>query len=542
MSESRKRKARSPHAENTLEQAMKRFFFELAARHRLKARNRRRGNLGGLFEWGQYFLPEHFSKPPSRMHRRLAELLGPAVMQRGTKINILAPRGAAKSTIGTLAYPLREALEGREPYIWIVSDTMSQAHAHLENIKTELTANEVLARAYPNVCGKGERWRGGGIVLRNGVMIEAFGTGQRLRGRRRMQHRPTLIVCDDLQNDRHIVSVGAREKTRSWFHGTLLKAGTPETNVLNLATALHREAIALELAEKAGWITQRFAAIEEWPDNMTLWEEWEGIYVNIERPDAAKEAEEFYIKNRSAMEAGAVVLWPEREDLYTLMRMRVESGRTAFEREKQNSPVNPEHCEWPETYFAEPLWYEALPADREIQARVLALDPSKGRDALRSDYSAFVHVALDRNGIYYVEADLARRPVPDIVAEGVGLYERWRPDVFGVESNQFQELLRDDLEAAFQEAGMPGVLIFPIRNTTNKRVRIRRLGPLLSSKRLRFKSDSASTKLLLEQMRSFPIGDHDDGPDALEMAVRLVNRLVREEKELSGDTLGGVLP
>ena len=34
-------------------------------------------------------------------------------------------------------------------------------------------------------------------------------------------------------------------------------------------------------------------------------------------------------------------LWPEEEDLYTLMCMRVEGGRTAFEREKQNVPINP---------------------------------------------------------------------------------------------------------------------------------------------------------------------------------------------------------
>jgi len=27
---------------------------------------------------------------------------------------------------------------------------------------------------------------------------------------------------------------------------------------------------------------------------------------------------------------------------------------------------------------------------------------------------------------------------------------------------------------------------------------------------------------LVEQLRSFPVGSHDDGPDALEMAVRMI--------------------
>ena len=49
----------------------------------------------------------------------------------------------------------------------------------------------------------------------------------------------------------------------------------------------------------------------------------------------------------------------------------------------------------------------------------------------------------------------------------------------------------------------------------------------LSGKRLRFKSDSPSTRLLVEQLREFPIGDYDDGPDALEMAIRLAAELLR---------------
>ena len=66
------------------------------------------------------------------------------------------------------------------------------------------------------------------------------------------------------------------------------------------------------------------------------------------------------------MDAGAVVLWPEEEDLYTLMQMRVESGRTAFEREKQGSPVDPELCEWPESYFDDHIWFDAWPAELAV--------------------------------------------------------------------------------------------------------------------------------------------------------------------------------
>ena len=51
-------------------------------------------------------------------------------------------------------------------------------------------------------------------------------------------------------------------------------------------------------------------------------------------------ARHFYERHKEQMDAGASVLWPQVEDLYTLMCLRAESGRPAFEREKQNSPLN----------------------------------------------------------------------------------------------------------------------------------------------------------------------------------------------------------
>jgi predicted phage terminase large subunit-like protein len=471
----------------------------------------------------------------------------------GTKLNLLAPRGSAKSTLVTLAFVLRCALEDREPYVWLISDTRHQAIAHLENLKDELADNDKLAAAYAflnlqtsyharisstldlgrrtldasarNPIGgltprrSPGRLRANSIRLPNGATIEAFGTGQRIRGRRRRANRPTLIVCDDIQNDSHIESARQRERSRAWFEGMLLKAGTKRTNIIHLATALHRDAIGLVLMHTPGWISQRFQAIQRWPDRMDLWREWEEIYANVDEANSAANARRFYELRRFEMDAGAVLLWPEEEDLYTLMCMRVEGGRTAFEREKQNVPINPDLCEWPEEYFDRPIWFDEWPA--ELQLRVIALDPSKGGDARTGDDSAFVLFGLDAAGVVYVEADLARRPMPQIVADGVEHCRRFRADVLGIETNQFQELFAAEFTAAFAASGLLQTPIEAMENTTNKLVRIRRLGPLLSQGKLRFKSHSRGTQRLVDQLRAFPIGDHDDGPDALEMATRL---------------------
>lgn len=491
-----------------------------------------------LLEWGRTFLPSHFTLPPSGMHRWLAQALDDLHACRGAKINVVGPRGAAKSTLGTLAYPLREALEGREPYIWIVSDTRHQARAQLDNIKAELLDNELLHAAYPQATGPGTRWRAGQIVLRSGVCLEAYGTGQRMRGRRRREHRPTLIVCDDLQNDGHTQSALQREHSRQWFQAALLKAGTKRTNIVNLATALHREALAMELHRTPGWTSRTFRAIESWPHDMRLWEAWQALYAASGDPQARQTARDFYERQREAMHAGAVLLWPEEEDLYTLMCLRAEGGRVAFEREKQSSPINPELCEWPESYFDASLQFDDWPTG--LVVRTMALDPSKGRDARWGDYSAYVLLGIDRGGTLYVEADLARRPTPQMVADGVALVARFRPAAFGVEANQFQDLLADDFEQAFRQQQLLGVRPWLLENRVNKLVRIRRLSPYLASRRLRFKAGSPSTQMLINQLKDFPIGDHDDGPDALEMAIRLADELL--SNAASGDGLGNRLP
>ncbi len=158
-----------------------------------------------LLRWGRTYLSTHFVKAPSQMHLWLANWLD-REQQRGWKLNILAPRGGAKSTLVTLAYALRAALLNREPYIWIVSDTLRQASNHLENLRAEISDNSRLLRDYAPATGRGPRWRNTLLELNNGVVIEAIGTGQRVRGRRRREVRPTLIIADDLQSDRHMES------------------------------------------------------------------------------------------------------------------------------------------------------------------------------------------------------------------------------------------------------------------------------------------------------------------------------------------------
>lgn len=229
----------------------------------------------------------------------------------------------------------------------------------------------------------------------------------------------------------------------------------------------------------------------------------------------------------------AETLWPEREDLYSLMLLRASIGHSAFESEKQSSPVDPASCEWPSEYFDWPgVWFDTWP--EKLTVKTIACDPSKGKDSKRGDYSAIIRYGRDLEGREYVEADVARRPVEQICGDLVRHAQEFRPDGIAIETNQFQELLLIPLEIARKAAGCDHLPVFTVDNVTNKDVRIRRLGTPLVQKRLRFKSRSSGTQMLIQQMRDFPGGSFDDAADAAEVARRLAYELFNKRVQQKG--------
>lgn len=200
----------------------------------------------------------------------------------------------------------------------------------------------------------------------------------------------------------------------------------------------------------------------------------------------------------------------------------LDVGARSFAQEYLAQFTDQEGVEFSGSYFGEKIWFDEFPAD--YRARVVALDPSKGKTD-KSDFSAFALLQLDHDGTIWVDADLERRDTAKIVRDGLQIYRDFGPLAFGVEVNQYQELLADQLAQASKAAGIM-LPVFGITNTENKRTRIRAtLTPFLSRGEFRFRR-TRGCKLLVDQLRSFPVDKHDDGPDSLEMGVRLLRHVV----------------
>ncbi|EAQ81675.1 phage terminase large subunit [Blastopirellula marina] len=200
----------------------------------------------------------------------------------------------------------------------------------------------------------------------------------------------------------------------------------------------------------------------------------------------------------------------------------LDLGQASFDQEYRAQFVDVSGAEFSGLYFQTPkFWFDDWPPESEIRFRVIGLDPSKGKND-KSDYSAFVMLALAGDGQIYVDADIERRDVRKIAEKAFELCALFEPTGMIVETNQFQELLRCNIEDLAKRHGRP-LPIFGKTHSENKRTRIRRtITPFLSRGELHFKASSRGAKLLVSQLQDFPVGAYDDGPDALEMGISLL--------------------
>lgn len=488
------------------------------------------------------------------VHKWLIAQLRTLHERRGSRLAVIAPRESAKTTWVTLAYVLRCAIEGLESYILLISDSEDQAEQFLAAIRNELESGRIevnphteemvcnpamhgacvsiaeelqreitLAEAYPDACGQGPEWRKDHIRLRNGVLIESLGRGSKIRGRKNRQHRPTLIVIDDCQSNRDIFSSSERIKTLNWFKHEVIPCGSESTNFISVGSALHREAVAVQSQKMVGWASATFPAIESFPERLDLWKQWELLATNLADDDRAKTAADFYARHQEDMDRGGISFWPSYKPLLSLMMKRAEIGERQFDTEYQGNPGTPEGAEWPSEYFDRAdLMFAVWPLD--IAYTIVALDPSKGRADGDGDYQALAVISLTREGKLWVDCECNREPIPMMVKRAVQLAKLYRPQKMVVETNQGLDLLIPEFERYMKEEKV----IFPVENVEHyqdsKIARIRRLGVYLSRGQIRIR-ETKGGRMLLDQLRDFPKGTHDDAPDAVELGIRRLEML-----------------
>lgn len=314
------------------------------------------------------------------------------------------------------------------------------------------------------------------------------------------------IIDDPVKNREEADSSTYREAVWEWYTSTFYSRRAQNAGILITLTRWNEDDLAGRLL--------KLAREDPMADQWTVLT-FPAIATDEKHPDDPRQTGE--------------ALWPERFPLEELAKTRAASDYEWWALYQQD-PRQQGTAEWPPEMFNGPgFWFDEWPDN--LALKVMALDPSKGSDAKTSDYQALVFFGRADDGTEYIEADMGRRPLvasrspngtqlTDGMVEHVCReYKRFAPECLAVETNQFQQLL---LVPFRQEANRTNVdMAFrSIDNRVNKQVRIRRLGEPLGQRRIRFKSNSPGTRILVDQLKQFPTSQHDDGGDAAEMARR----------------------
>lgn len=357
-------------------------------------------------------------------------------------------------------------------------------------------ARQLLGRHGPSMFGvrlsrlrrAAEEWE---IARHGGGMVTA-GAGGALTGR----GADLLIVDDPVKNAEQAVSQRMREKHWDWWQSTASTRLEPGGCAVVMMTRWHEDDLVGRLLRQS----QR--------DGQPL--------RRLSLPALAMEDDPL---GRKVDEA----LWPERWPQEALRRRRNELDLYWWQSLYQQRPGRHGRLEWPAEYFGPHLWAADWPESFELVAA--ACDPSKGGGAKSGDYFAVVVTGL-AGGVLWVDALMLRSgSISEIVGRSLDLVHPYRPAAFGVEANAFQHLLAPEFARQCRERRIPPLPIWLLNNHLNKRqIRLPRLGPYLAQRQLRFR-DGAGCREVVRQLEEFPLAEHDDGPDALEMSLRLLHWL-----------------
>jgi predicted phage terminase large subunit-like protein len=484
-----------------------------------------------ILEFARIYLPHYLYCEPSPLHQYLTDRLYRAITSgHNSRSAIAAPRGHAKTTWVSKVAPLWCICfpeVAHKKFILLISDTTDQAAANLIAIRDELEFNERIKFDFGELVGE-KKWTENNILTSTGIRLQAYGTGKSLRGATSGADRPDLIIADDLENEEHVATPFQRDKIHRWWTDTALNTAGPRgIDALVVGTILHQDSVLQRLIHNGAYGSAVYRALLDEPIRSDLWRQWERIYTDpaVEDELARKDrAQVYYLEHKAEMDEGARVLWPEGDSIYKLKEAYVTSGPASFNREKQNLPHDPESSIFQEDWLK--YWWlpeeDGRPQDLRLPQMLYtigALDPSLGKHQKKGDYSAIIILGRGVDGRDYVlEADLARRPPDQIIADMIAYHQRYHPKEWAVEANQFQDFLRTTLESRALAAGvhLPTVAV---HHTTDKKGRIESLQPAIRSGFIIFR---ATHNLLLSQLQFYTghSGDHDDGPDALEMAYR----------------------
>jgi len=429
------------------------------------------------------YLPHYFFKPFGEFHEEWAGLGD----LRNECAFLAAPREYGKSTFFSFGDPIHDFVYELRHFIEFISDTHEQATMFTLAIKVELEDNPRIRHDFSHL--KGRIWKEDELLGSNNVYILARGKRDKFRGLKNRQWRPDKIIPDDFENDENVDNPKLVTKGKKLLQGAVMGSAGEGFCFIMVGNIFHPKSVLAQ-----------FMADKD--------EEGNPLYVSkIYRAivDQGKPTE------RS--------LWPELWPLERLYQKRRMMSTMIFNVEMMNL-TGAEDSPFKEGWFK---YYRREEIDFTNHRVATGVDPS-AKQGEANDFKANITVSLDpEKMLFYCRHAWIRHASPGGMFDAAYNQADDYGGRVGIEENMLEDFLH---EAIYNYAKDVGRYLAwqPIKHTTNKEQRIiGTLQYLVEHGKIFFEKGHSDQDLLVEQLIYILNKNiHDDGPDALEMAVSML--------------------
>lgn len=452
-----------------------------------------RGNTAAAFWFfATTYLPHWFACKSAEIHYELIdELLDEGVLA------VRWPRGFAKTTI-LQAYGLWRLLTGKSKFAVYIGKGKTVSDEIVSAMIFELAANRRIEQDFGEQLTDQASMETG-FRLMNGSWLMPI-SPLLIRGRKKGEHRPDLIVADDIEDSELVRNrVRVRQLIKWWLQDVIPACGDRFTAVWLGTSLAGKSALSLLLDP-----------------------EWS--YGEAESPPNLKRI------SRPAKNADGQSVWPEKWPVERLDAVRTQIGATAFNQEYMHL------AEMTGGRFNEGWFVKIKPDELPVGlATALIVDPVAKDKALKSkDTTSILGMGRDivKNQYYFLHATLKRITGEALVKKLFDLHAVYHFRFWIFETQTFAILYRDMI---FKEAKARGNMIIPLiilEQKVPKDLRILSLQPVAEQGRFHWMPGHSDQNELIEQFIYYGnTGTPDDGPDTVEMGYNYLSKL----SENSGD-------
>lgn len=385
----------------------------------------------------------------------------------------MAFRGSAKSTKAEEAITLEVAFQHTRNVL-ILGESEERAAERLAAIKNHIEYNEELNAVFS--LEPGDPWTTTRACTSTGVMMQAYGRGQSLRGVKHLDDRPDLIFGDDIEDPESASTPDQRRKTYHWWMRTVRPIRAPGARTRLSGTPLHPEALLPELAkDDKFWVTKIIPIM--YKDDAGEWES----------------------------------SWVDRYPIEDIFRLREEmrNDPEGFAQEYLCQATDPGSRVFTAGHI------RVVPRERSWHAVYAIYDPARTTHQSSATTGKAVASWIGRKLVVWESS--AKKWMPsEIIDDIFNTEEKWKPTAICVEENGLNEWLLQPIRSESVKRG----IVLPLRALQAPRGKldfIRGLQKYFTAGEVEFAEDMPE---LRAQLLGFPTG-LIDAPNALAYMLKL---------------------